>query len=155
MLCFFKRNILARFGVPALMISDNGTRFTDQRFQDYLRNIDIKQSLTSVEHPQANNLAEAANRVILRRIRRRLETAKTKWAKELHAVLWAYRTTPTPLLVSHLFDSRTGQKQSFPLSPLNSLGEPTLTLTSQPTRLTYVKNSNLLTKSKVRQHYEK
>jgi ribonuclease HI len=29
---FFKRNILARFGVPALVISDNGTQFTDQRF---------------------------------------------------------------------------------------------------------------------------
>jgi len=28
-LCFFKRNMLARFGVPALVISDNGTQFTD------------------------------------------------------------------------------------------------------------------------------
>ena len=46
---FFKRNILARFGVPAL--SDKGTQFTGQRFQDYLRKIGIKQSFTSVEHP--------------------------------------------------------------------------------------------------------
>lgn len=91
---FFKRNILARFGVPTLVISDNGTQFTDQRSQDYLRNIVIKQSFTSVEHPQANGLAEAANRVILRGIRRRLYTAKTQWAEELHVVLWAYRTTP-------------------------------------------------------------
>ena len=28
-LCFFKRNILARFGVPALVISYNGTQFTE------------------------------------------------------------------------------------------------------------------------------
>jgi len=48
---FFKRNILARFGVPTLVIFDNGTQFTDQRFLDYLRNIDIKQSFTFVEHP--------------------------------------------------------------------------------------------------------
>jgi hypothetical protein len=93
-LCFFKRNILARFGVPALVISDNRTQFIDQRFQDYLRKIEIKQSFTSVVHPQTNGLAEAANRVILRGIRRRLDTAKTKWAEELHTVLWAYRTTP-------------------------------------------------------------
>jgi hypothetical protein len=91
---FFKRNILARFGVPARVVSEIGTQFTDQRFQDYLRNIDIKQSFTSVEHPQANGLAEAANKVILRGIRRRLDTAKTQWAEELHAVIWAYRTTP-------------------------------------------------------------
>jgi len=84
---FFKGNILARFGVPTLVISDNGTQFTDQKFQDYLRNIGIKQSFTSVEHPQANGLAEAANRVILRGIRRRLDKAKTNWAEELHTVL--------------------------------------------------------------------
>ena len=47
-LCFFKRNILAKFGVPALVISDNGTQFTDHRFQDYLKNIGIKQSFTSI-----------------------------------------------------------------------------------------------------------
>jgi DNA polymerase IIIc chi subunit len=91
---FFKRNILARFGVPALVISDNGTQFTDQHFQDYLRNIGIKQSFISIEHPQANDLVEAANRVILRGIRSGLDTANTQWAEELHAVLWAYRTTP-------------------------------------------------------------
>jgi len=94
-LCFFKRNILARFRVPALVISDNGTQFTDQRFQDYLRSIGIKQSFTSVEHPpQANGFAEAANRVILRGIRRRLDATKTNWVEELHTILWAYRTTP-------------------------------------------------------------
>jgi len=48
---FFKRNILVRFRVPTLVISDNGTKFTDQRFQDYLRKIGIRQSFTSVEHP--------------------------------------------------------------------------------------------------------
>jgi len=76
------------------VISDNGTQFTDQRFQDYLRNIGIKQSFTSVEHPQANGLAEAANMVILQGIRKRLDTAKTRWAEELNTVLWSYRTTP-------------------------------------------------------------
>jgi len=31
-LCFFKRNILVRFGVPALVISDNETQFVTTRF---------------------------------------------------------------------------------------------------------------------------
>jgi len=91
---FFKKNILTRFGVSALVISDNGTQFTDQRIEDYLRNISIKQSFTFVEHPQANDLAEAANSVLLRGIRRRLDMAKTRGAEELHTVIWAYRTTP-------------------------------------------------------------
>ena len=29
---FFKRKILARFGIPTLVIPDNGTQFTDQKF---------------------------------------------------------------------------------------------------------------------------
>jgi len=91
---FFERNILARFEVSALVVSDNGTQFTDQKYQDYLGNVIIKQSFISLEHPQANGLADAANREILRGIRRRLETVKPRWAEKLHAVLWAYRTTP-------------------------------------------------------------
>jgi len=93
-LCFIKRTILARFGVPALVISDNGTQFTDKKFQDYLRNVGIKQSFTFVEHPHANGLAKVANMIILQGIRRRLDKDKTSWADELHTVLWAYRTTP-------------------------------------------------------------
>ncbi|XP_058747024.1 uncharacterized protein LOC131620014 [Vicia villosa] len=49
---------------------------------------------TSVEHPQTNGQAEAANRVILRGLKRRLGEAKKAWVEELHKVLWAYRTTP-------------------------------------------------------------
>jgi hypothetical protein len=47
-----------------------------------------------VEHPQNNDQAEAAKRVILRGLRRRLGEAKGNWAEELHHVLWAYQITP-------------------------------------------------------------
>ncbi|RDX90524.1 hypothetical protein CR513_27595, partial [Mucuna pruriens] len=57
------------------------------------RDLHIKQSFTSVEHPQTNGQAEAANRVILRGLRRRLEEAKGRWAEELPQVLWSYDTT--------------------------------------------------------------
>ncbi|RDX66712.1 hypothetical protein CR513_54488, partial [Mucuna pruriens] len=36
-----------------------------------------------VEHPQSNGQAEAANKVILKGLRRRLEEAKGRWVKEL------------------------------------------------------------------------
>ncbi|KAK2422712.1 hypothetical protein QL285_033223 [Trifolium repens] len=80
---FFKRDVLARFGIPQVVVTDNGTQFTDKRFREFLIAINTKQRFTSVEHPQTNSQAEAANRVILRGLRRRL-----------HNVLWAYRTTP-------------------------------------------------------------
>ncbi|RDY02646.1 hypothetical protein CR513_13868, partial [Mucuna pruriens] len=49
---------------------------------------------TSVEHPQSNGQAEAANKVILQGLRKRLEEAKGRWAKELPQALWSYHTTP-------------------------------------------------------------
>jgi ribonuclease HI len=91
---FFKRNILARFGIPQVVVTDNGTQFTDKNFQEFLAAIKTKQHFTSVEHPQTNGQAESANRVILRGLKRRLEEGKDKWVEELWSVRWAYRTTP-------------------------------------------------------------
>ena len=64
-LCFYKRNVLARFGVPQAIVNDNGTQFADTKFQDFITKLGTKQHFTSVEHPQTNGQAEAANRVIL------------------------------------------------------------------------------------------
>ena len=47
-----------------------------------------------MEHPQTNGLVEAANKIILIGLKKRLEKAKGLWADELNAVLWAYHTTP-------------------------------------------------------------
>ncbi|GAU51226.1 hypothetical protein TSUD_136230 [Trifolium subterraneum] len=63
---FFKRNVLARFGIPQVVVTDNGTQFTNKKFQEFLATIGTTQHFTSVEHPQTNGQAEAANRMILR-----------------------------------------------------------------------------------------
>ena len=47
-----------------------------------------------MEHPQTNGQAEAANKVILRGVKRRLVAVKGEWPNEIHRVLWAYHTTP-------------------------------------------------------------
>ncbi|XP_058741871.1 uncharacterized protein LOC131614279 [Vicia villosa] len=91
---FYKRNILARFGVPLAIITDNGTQFTDGRFQEFVAKLGTKQHFASVEHPQTNGQAKAAKRVILRGLKRRLDEIKRGWVEELHSVLWAYRTIP-------------------------------------------------------------
>ncbi|MCI13745.1 gypsy retrotransposon integrase-like protein, partial [Trifolium medium] len=91
---FFKRDVLSRFGIPQAVVTDNGTQFTDKKFREFLVPINTKQHFTSVEHPQTNGQAEAANRVILCGLKRRLGEKKKKWVEELQNVHWAYRTTP-------------------------------------------------------------
>ena len=84
---FYKRNVLARFGIPQALVTDNGTQFTDQNFRSFVARLGTKQHFTSVEHPQTNGQAEAANRVLLRGLRRRLGEAKNRWVEEPHSVL--------------------------------------------------------------------
>ncbi|RDY03049.1 hypothetical protein CR513_13389, partial [Mucuna pruriens] len=68
--------------------------FTSRSTASFCAQLKIKQRFTSVEHPQTNGQVEAANTVILRGLRRRLEEAKEKWAEEFPQVLWSYHTTP-------------------------------------------------------------
>ena len=91
---FTFKTIICRFGIPAAIITDNGTQFTGSPFKDLLQGLQIRHHCSSVEHPQTNGQAEAANKVILNGLRKRLESAKGAWSDNLYQVLWSYRTTP-------------------------------------------------------------
>ncbi|XP_020230260.1 uncharacterized protein LOC109811036 [Cajanus cajan] len=63
-------------------------------FEDFLHELGIKHLPTSVEHPQTNGQAKAANKVILRELKKRMGNAKGQWVEELPSILWAYHCTP-------------------------------------------------------------
>jgi hypothetical protein len=113
-LCFFKKNILARFRIPQSFVTDNGTQFTDKKFQEFLSKLGMVQHFTSVEHPQTN-------RVILRDLKRRLGEGKKKWVKELYSVLWSYRTNPHSTTGESPFRLTYGTEVVIPIE----IGEPT------------------------------
>ncbi|XP_025685093.1 uncharacterized protein [Arachis hypogaea] len=75
------------------IITDNGHQFADQKFTSFLQNLKIKQHFSSVEHPQTNELAEAANKVILHALRKKLDEAKGLSAELIPEIIWAYNTT--------------------------------------------------------------
>nr|XP_029147063.1 uncharacterized protein LOC114924982 [Arachis hypogaea] len=49
-----KEFVITRFGIPEVVISDNGTQFTDKKFVEFLTGLGIKHKFSSVEHPQTN-----------------------------------------------------------------------------------------------------
>ncbi|XP_072092774.1 uncharacterized protein [Arachis hypogaea] len=93
MVNFIWKYIICRFGIPQHIITDNGRQFTDHNFKEFLQNLRIRQHFSSVEHPQSNGLAEAANKVLLQALRKKLDNAKGAWAELIPEVLWAYNTT--------------------------------------------------------------
>ena len=91
---FIWKNIVTRFGVPYVPISDNGLQFDNKVFRKYCSDLGIKNRHSTPAYSQGNGQAEAVNKVIVNRLKKRLEDAKGKWVEELPHVFWTYRTTP-------------------------------------------------------------
>ncbi|XP_072086973.1 uncharacterized protein [Arachis hypogaea] len=77
---------------------------------------------SSVEHPQTNGQAEAANRVILQEIKKKLNNAKGEWAKLIPETLWSYNTTKQTTTGETPFKLLYGSEALIPVE----VGVPTL-----------------------------
>ena len=90
---FVRRNIICRYGISRVLISDNGKQFDNIAFKDFCSELGIKNHYSSPAHPQANRQVKVTKRTLLKIIKTRLGGAKGIWPDELPSVLWAYRTT--------------------------------------------------------------
>ncbi|XP_027156081.1 uncharacterized protein LOC113756723 [Coffea eugenioides] len=115
---FFWKCIICRFGIPRVIISDNGRQFAENPFKTWCENLGIKQHFTSVGHPQANGQAENFNRTLLHGLRTRLHRAGSSWVEELPSVLWSYRTTPRSASRETPFSLTYGAEAVFPAAIL-------------------------------------
>ncbi|CAA0816679.1 Unknown protein, partial [Striga hermonthica] len=103
------------FGVPKVLVSDNGTQFNGKRIRAWCEDMKIEQHFASIAHPQANGQVEVTNRIILNGLKTRLEKASGAWVDELTSVLWAYRTTPRSTTGETLFSMVYGMEALLPV----------------------------------------
>ncbi|XP_028091292.1 uncharacterized protein LOC114291637 [Camellia sinensis] len=90
---FVLRSVVVRFGIPRVLIADNGTQFDGKVFRKFCADLRIEYRNSSPAYPQSNGQAGASNKTIINGVKKHLEHAKGKWVEELPHVLWAYRTT--------------------------------------------------------------
>ena len=90
---FVQRNIIYRYGIPRVLVLNNGKQFDNDAFRDFCSKLGIKNHCSSPSHPQANGQVEVMNRPLLKIIKTRLKGVKGIWPKELPSVLWTYKTT--------------------------------------------------------------
>ena len=89
----FLWKLSCRFGLPRILVADNGRQFSGYKLKDWCEEMGIEQRFTSIGYPQANGQTEVTNRTIVDNLQKRLGDAKKDWVDELEGVLWAYRTT--------------------------------------------------------------
>ena len=84
---FVWKNIVTRFGVPHVLISDNGLQFDSKMFRRYCGELGITNRYSTPTYHQRNGQAEAINKVIVNGLKKKLDDAKGKWMEELPYVL--------------------------------------------------------------------
>ena len=72
---FVWRNIICRYGIPRVLILDNGKQFDNASLKDVYSQLGIKNHYSSPSHPQANGQVEVSNRSLLKIIKTWLEGA--------------------------------------------------------------------------------
>ena len=82
----FLSNIVARFGVPAQMVCDNGPAFVSQLFS----NLGIKLMQSSLYHPSCHAMVERSFRTLKAALR--AHGNPTNWIKNLPLVLLGLRS---------------------------------------------------------------
>ena len=112
---FIWKNIITRFGVPNVLISDNGLQFDSKAFRKYCSDMRIKNRYSTPAYLQGNGQVEAVNKVIVNGLKKRLDDAKGRWVEELPHVLWTYRTTPQKSTGETPFSMTYGAEAVIPL----------------------------------------
>ena len=98
-----------------MLILDNGLQVDSKTFRKYCSDLGIRNRYSTPAYPQGNGQAEAVNKVILNRLKKRLDDAKGKWVEELSHVLWTYRTTSRKSTRETPFSMTYGAEVVIPL----------------------------------------
>ncbi|XP_024200480.1 uncharacterized protein LOC112203790 [Rosa chinensis] len=106
---FLFRNIICRFGIPEVFVSDRGAAFMGGEVDKLAKEWGIQFVHSSPYYAQSNGQAEASNKIIITLLKKMLEANPRQWHETLYETLWAYRTskrnptatTPYALMFGH------------------------------------------------------
>ncbi|BHF71327.1 hypothetical protein SprV_0401438300 [Sparganum proliferum] len=91
---FGLRTVFSTFGIPEMVVSDNGPAFTSAEFKDFMEKNGIRHLTTAPYHAASNGLAERAVQTIKHGLAKQTEA---DLATKLSRFLFSYRITPNDL----------------------------------------------------------
>ncbi|XP_077232431.1 uncharacterized protein LOC143869757 [Tasmannia lanceolata] len=108
-----RANIIYRYGVPHVLISDNGSHF-NKEVASLCEEFRIKHHKSSPYRPQTNSDVEAANKNI-QTILRKMTRSYRDWSSKLPFALWAYITYVRTSTGATLYSLTYGMEAFLPI----------------------------------------
>jgi transposase InsO family protein len=110
-----RKNILSNplLGPPSVLVSDNGTEFSNSSMKSLLRPFGTKQVFASPYNPKGNGSTERLNRTLLA-ILRGLLSPKIEWDLAIKPVLEIYNNTPHSSIRMSPFEAISGRPPRHP-----------------------------------------
>lgn len=94
----FVRNVVLRFGLPDIIVSDRGSIFTAQLTKNVAAAFGVELRFTSAYRPQANGLTELQHQRMLIYLRSIVSYDQHDWAERVAYSQFALNTTVQPSL---------------------------------------------------------
>ena len=86
-------DVIARFGCPHDMHSDQGRNYISQIFVDLCRMLEIRKTRSSPYNPRCNGQAERFNRTLIKMIKAYMKGQEKDWDRHLGCLAGAYRAS--------------------------------------------------------------
>jgi hypothetical protein len=88
---FVLEHIVHRFKLPQTLTTDQGAALISCRFKEFATSLGIKLLNSSPYYAQANDKAEASNKILIRLIKKEIEDHPRQWHEVLLEALWAHQ----------------------------------------------------------------
>ncbi|CAD5221203.1 unnamed protein product [Bursaphelenchus okinawaensis] len=94
----FLNSYITVYGIPETIVSDQGTEFTGNPFQQLCAQMGIEHKTTTPYNPQADGTVERQNKTLCAMLSSYLSRGGTNWDEFIKLISFAYNTTPNPVL---------------------------------------------------------
>ena len=120
------QELFTRWGIPEVIIIDNGPQFTSFQFNEFLQHFGIKHRNTALYNPPSNGGIERFNRVMKEGVKASMAEGKT-FPNAVRTTLCNYRATRHTLTDISPAELMIGRKLTPPLDALRKPQPPTPT----------------------------
>jgi len=87
-------HVFSKFGAPLQLLTDRGSEFESELFQELMKWMEIDKLRTTAYHPSCNGVVERFHRTLNSMLGKVVSESQRDWDERLPLVLAAYRATP-------------------------------------------------------------